>query len=145
MVSHLYLKEAGNASSVILIAMLVCVAVFFGRWIPITARFNRFLRWFDEVGFQYLLTQDVDTYLIKLDECGKMPGVDKFTLSGMPVRHEYHDSENYQSWLSGPDTGSTGQSEILYKLCFRVNRAKFIQGSSRAIRLLPFQQNNVGD
>ena len=88
MVSHLYLKEAGNASSVILIAMLVCVAVFFGRWIPITARFNRFLRWFDEVGFQYLLTQDVDTYLIKLDECGKMPGVDKFTLSGMPVRHD---------------------------------------------------------
>lgn len=88
MVSHLYLKEAGNASSVILIAMLVCVAVFFGRWIPITARFNRFLRWFDEVGFQYLLTKDVDTYLIKLDECGKMPGVDKLTLSGVPARHD---------------------------------------------------------
>ncbi len=40
------------------------------------------------MGFQYLLTQDVDAYLIKLDECGKMPGADKFALSGMPVRHD---------------------------------------------------------
>ena len=83
---RLYVVETGNSLLVYMIAILVCVLTFFGWWVYMSMRINRLIKRIDKAGFQYLTTHDVDAYLTELDECVKIPGVEKITLSSMPAK-----------------------------------------------------------
>ena len=50
-------------------------------------RISRLVKRLGEAGFQYQTTHDAEAYLSELDECARMPGAEKITLSGMPARN----------------------------------------------------------
>lgn len=85
--ARLYMEETGARLPVFGILLLVCAVLLFVWRMYAGVRFRRFMKRFDEAGFQYWITRNTEEYLRELDECSKMPGVEKFTLSGIPARH----------------------------------------------------------
>ena len=69
----------------IMLWVMLFIAAFFCWWIHAGLRLHRFTKRLDEVSFAYLESHDVDTYLSELDDCCKMPGVDRSVLSGIPA------------------------------------------------------------
>ena len=51
-----------------------------------SVRINHLIKRLDAAGFQYQTTHDEKAYLTELDECAKMPGAEKITLSKMPAK-----------------------------------------------------------
>ena len=82
-----YLEETGNPMPVFAIVLLVCAAAFFGWWFYMSMRISRLVKRLGEAGFQYQTTHDAEAYLSELDECARMPGAEKITLSSMPARN----------------------------------------------------------
>ena len=68
------------------IVILACVAAFLGWWVYMSVRINHLIKRLDAAGFQYQTTHDEKAYLTELDECAKMPGAEKITLSKMPAK-----------------------------------------------------------
>lgn len=81
-----YIKQIENSLPIFRIIFIVCIVLFFIWWLYKSIRFQRFMKCFDEAGFRYLVTQDTEAYLKELDECSKIPGVEKFTLSNIPAK-----------------------------------------------------------
>lgn len=68
------------------IVILACAAAFLGWWVYMSVRINHLIKRLDAAGFQYQTTHDEKAYLTELDECAKMPGAEKITLSKMPAK-----------------------------------------------------------
>ncbi len=85
--ARLYMEETGVRLPVFWILLLVCAVLIFAWRMYMAVRFRRFMMRFDEAGFKYWVTQNTEGYLRELDECSNMPGVEKFTLSGIPAGH----------------------------------------------------------
>ena len=51
-----------------------------------SVRINHLIKRLDAAGFQYQTTHMKKAYLTELDECAKMPGAEKITLSKMPAK-----------------------------------------------------------
>lgn len=66
--------------------ILACAAAFLGWWVYMSVRINHLIKRLDAAGFQYQTTHDEKAYLTELDECAKMPGAEKITLSKMPAK-----------------------------------------------------------
>ena len=81
-----YIEQIENGLPIFRIIFIVCIVLFFIWWLYKSIRFQRFMKCFDEAGFQYLVTQDTEAYLKELDEYSKIPGVEKFTLSNIPAK-----------------------------------------------------------
>lgn len=81
-----YLEKTGYTLPVFWIVILACVAAFLGWWVYMSVRINHLIKRLDSAGFQYQTTHDEKAYLTELDECAKMPGAEKITLSKMPAK-----------------------------------------------------------
>lgn len=81
-----YLEKTGYTLPVFWIVILACAAAFLGWWVYMSVRINHLIKRLDEAGFQYQTTHDEKAYLTELDECAKMPGAEKITLSQMPAK-----------------------------------------------------------
>lgn len=81
-----YLEKTGYTLPVFWIVILACAAAFLGWWVYMSVRINHLIKRLDAAGFQYQTTHDEKAYLTELDECAKMPGAEKITLSKMPAK-----------------------------------------------------------
>lgn len=70
----------------VLLWVMLCIAIFFCWWIFASLRLYRFTKRLEQAGFAYLESHDVDAYLLEMDACCKMPGVNRSVLSGIPAR-----------------------------------------------------------
>lgn len=82
----LVLEKTGYTLPVFWIVILACAAAFLGWWVYMSVRINHLIKRLDAAGFQYQTTHDEKAYLTELDECAKMPGAEKITLSKMPAK-----------------------------------------------------------
>lgn len=104
-----YMEETENGLPVFRIMLIVCIVLFFVWWLYKSIRFQRFMKCFDEAGFRYCVTQDIEAYLKDLDECSKMPCIEKFTLSNIPAKQ-------YIVLLKVMNLRSAGRIEEAYTL-----------------------------
>ena len=100
-----YLEKTGYTLPVFWIVILACAAAFLGWWVYMSVRINHLIKRLDAAGFQYQTTHDEKPHSTELDECAKMPGAEKITLSKMPEKRLFNHSENQDAARGRTDSG----------------------------------------